>query len=444
MSPLVHSEQGMLSQLLIRKRPNLEDSPVSRTKDKTFDISLWVMALSGIFIQFTGRLFVAEIFFVVIFLSLLTRGRLRLLIQESGIRLPVKLLILVLVSQIASDLFRRTTPISFLKGSLLIIFTLVNLIVITYLVRFQLSRYLSIVVLYSASVITSYLFQPQLFGDANPWKFGFGYPLTAVFFCVLTKKNHLKPTTIFTLCTILSGVDFLFGARNLAAITFLSGVLSALSRKVSLTHSAVSKFPVSNFKSGIKQKRSLTAQLLLILFTGLIIFFAYKNAVTNGLLGEEEARKYKEQTSTGTNLLFSSRSEIFSEYLAISESPIIGHGSYAPMTAEFRQKLLPWLLENNLKTNLIQLESGIDYVIPVHSGILAFWVWFGILSVPFFAYVLHKAILVIRTRALPPIIYYFAILICWDVFFSPFGMYARMQYPISIVGMILFNQRNRN
>ena len=241
----------------------------------------------------------------------------------------------------------------------------------------------------------------------------------------------------------MSGFDFLLGTRNLALVTFLAGVLSAHSRRISLTNSEVSKFAVNEFEIRIRQKRSLAAQLLFILLTGSIIFFAYKNAVTNGLLGEEAAQKYKEQTSTGTNLLFSSRSEVFSEYLAISESPIIGHGSYAPMTAEFRQKLLPWLLENKLKTNLIQLESGIDYVIPVHSGILAFWVWFGILSVPFFAYLLHNALLVIRTSALPPIIYYFAILICWDIFFSPFGMYARMQYPISIVGLILFNQRNR-
>jgi hypothetical protein len=400
------------------------------------------MVFSGIYIQFAGRLFVAELFFVIIFLSLLIRGNLKTLVQESGIGLAVKLLVLVLVSQIVSDLFRRSAPISFLKGSLLIVFTLINLIVITYLVRFQLSRYLNIVVLYSASVIISYLFQPQLFDDANPWKFGFGYPLTAVFFCFITKKKHLTPTTIFTLCTILSGIDFLLGTRNLALVTLLAGILSAQSRKASLNFSAVSVSPGNHFE--IKQKHSLVKQLFLILLAGLIIFFAYKNAVTNGLLGDDAARKFKEQTSTGTNLLFSSRSEVFSEYLAISDSPIIGHGSYAPMTAEFRQKLLPWLLENKLKTNLIQLESGIDYVIPVHSGVLAFWVWFGILSVPFFVFVLRNALLVIRTRALPPIIYYFALLICWDVFFSPFGMYARMQYPISIVGIILFNQWNRN
>ena len=117
---------------------------MSTTKDKTFDISLLVMFFSGIYLQLAGRLFVAELFFVVIFLSLLARGKLKPLIQESGIRLAVKLLILVLVSQVASDFFRRSAPISFLKGSLLIIFTLINLIAITYLVRFQLSRYLSI------------------------------------------------------------------------------------------------------------------------------------------------------------------------------------------------------------------------------------------------------------------------------------------------------------
>jgi hypothetical protein len=186
--------------------------------------------------------------------------------------------------------------------------------------------------------------------------------------------------------------------------------------------------------------RSALGMLAIVVIAGTLVFFGYKNAVTNGYLGTEAKNKFNQQSSTNTNLLFTSRSEVFSEYTAIRNSPIIGHGSYAPLTEDIRQKLLPWLIENRLQTNLIQLESGIRYLIPVHSGIFGLWVWFGILAVPFFIFTFNLAFTTVRSKKSPPIIYYYAILMCWDIFFSPFGMYARMQYPISIIGMLLFRE----
>jgi hypothetical protein len=166
----------------------------------------------------------------------------------------------------------------------------------------------------------------------------------------------------------------------------------------------------------------------------------YRTAANAGLFGSQAAEKLKIQTSTETNLLFTSRSEVFSEYLAIRESPLIGHGSYAQLTEDLRAKLLPWLLENRLQTNLNQLESGINYMIPVHSGLLAFWVWFGILSVPFFLYLLWKAVTTLRSKVEHPIVYFYAILVSWDILFSPFGMYARIQYPLVVIGLFIFTQ----
>jgi hypothetical protein len=291
-------------------------------------------------------------------------------------------------------------------------------------------------------MMVSYIFQPQLFGYSNFWKFGFGYPLTAIFFCWLTYKSTLNHIHLGLLCLVLSGIDFALGSRNLAAATLTSGFLSAIARFNTKKTEAQAAGILQVRPNSFVPLRSITGVAVLSAVLGIIVFMSYRSAAESGLLGQEAALKYAKQSTTGTNLIFSSRSEVFSEYLAIRESPIIGHGSYAPLTTELRDKLLPWLLQNRLQTNLAQLESGINYVIPVHSGIFAFWVWFGILAVPFFLYTVWRAISTIRTRDALPIVYYFAVLTSWDVFFSPFGMYARMQYPLTLIGLLIFLKRS--
>lgn len=412
-------------------------------KDGQSNFSFFTLLFSGIYVQFSGRLFVAELLFFVVFLSMVIRGSLQHHLLHSKLVIAINLLILALLGQIISDVYRNSENQYFIKGSLLIFFTIVNLIVIAKIVDKKLNRYLVVVVLYSISSMTSYVIQPQIFEDASPWKFGFGYPITAIFFAALTYKRQLKPQTILALSLLLAVVDFIFGARNLALVTIFTGVKSFISRKGQLEY--LSKGGSENFDKKVQSKtrQSTLGLFVLVVIVGSLVFFGYKSAVTNGLLGSEAELKFNQQTSTNTNLLFTSRSEVFSQFIAIRSSPLVGHGSYAPLTAEIREKLLPWLIENRLQTNLIQLESGTRYVIPVHSGIFGFWVWFGILSVPFFIYTFKLAFAVVRTKRSSPIIYYFAILICWDILFSPFGMYARMQYPITLIGMLLFSEMGK-
>jgi hypothetical protein len=416
---------------------------VLNRKDGQFNFSFLTLLFSGIYLQFSGRLFVAELLFFVVFLSMVIKGSLQHYLFHSKLVIAINLLILALLGQIISDVHRNSEIQYFIKGSLLIFFTIVNLIVIAKIVDKKLNRYLVVVVLYSISSMTSYVIQPKIFEDASPWKFGFGYPITAIFFAAVTYKRQLKPQTILASSLLLVVVDFIFGARSLALITIFAGVMSFVSRKGQLEY--LSKDESENFDKKVQSKtrHSTLGLFVLVMIVGSLVFFGYKSAVTKGLLGSEAELKFIQQTSTNTNLLFTSRSEVFSQFVAIRSSPIVGHGSYAPLTAEIREKLLPWLIENRLQSNLIQLESGIRYVIPVHSGIFGFWVWFGILSVPFFIYTFKLAFAVIRTKRSSPIIYYFAILICWDILFSPFGMYARMQYPITLIGMLLFSEMGK-
>jgi hypothetical protein len=418
----------------------VEGKVVANSKATYSNFSLFTLLFSGVYLQFSGRLFAAELLFFVTFLGLVVRGLLRETLISSKIVLAVNFLLLALCGQLISDLYRKSEIQSTTKGFLRIFFTIINLIVISRIVNNKLNRYLVVVVLYAISCMASYLLQPQIFEDANPWKFGFGYPVTAIFFAVLTYKVQIKPQTILTLSFLLAAADFLFGARNLALVTVLASLMSFLSRRNNIRNMRqnTSEDFIKNVQS--QHMRSALGIIAIVVTAGTLVFFGYKYTVTNGYLGTEAKNKFNQQSSTNTNLLFTSRSEVFSQYIAIRNSPIIGHGSYATLTEDFRQKLLPWLIENRLQTNLIQLESGIRYLIPVHSGLFGLWVWFGILVVPFFIFTLNLAVTAVRSRRSSPIVYYYAFLMCWDIFFSPFGMYARMQYPISIIGMLLFSE----
>jgi hypothetical protein len=386
---------------------------------------------------------VAEIFFALIVGTLILRGQLKPLIKTARIGTFLKLLTACQFGQLVSDIHNHTSFVLMSKGFLLVFFTGINLIAITSIIRFEVQRYLIAVSLYSVSYMLSYLFQPRLFEDANPWKFGFGYPLTAIYFCYLTHKSDLKPRTLLFLSILLGSVDFTLGARNLAGVTILAGAFSCLARSRNLNKSKVLNENGLIKRSNVANSRSLAGLLIIIFTLGLLLNSIYSHAAKAGLLGVEAAEKLRNQTSTGTNLLFTSRSEVFSEYLAIRESPIIGHGSYAPLTDELRAKLLPWLQQNRLQTNLTQLESGINYMIPVHSGLLAFWVWFGFLAVPLFLFLLWKAVTTLRSRIELPIVYFYSILTCWDILFSPFGMYARIQYPLVAIGLFVFAQEKK-
>ena len=403
--------------------------------------SLLLMLFSGIYISFIGKIFVAEIFFALLLLSLLLKNSHKAIVNQTQYKIVLKLLLMCQIGQIISDLIQDSAATETFKGFLLILFISINFIVITHIIQFRLNRYLVAIIFFAVSQVVSYLFQPQLFEGANAWKFGFGSPFTSIFFCWLTFNKKLNPTLIFTLSLFLSGIDLLLGCRNLAGITLLAGLLSAISRAYDNTNQLnANKFGMHSMLIRSK-KQPLIRFSIMLLAISLMLLFSYQTAATNGWLGKEASEKYRLQTNTGTNLLLSSRSEVFSEYLAIRDSPIIGHGSYAKLSPELRQKLLPWLLENRLSPNLVKLDSDNNYLIPVHSGLLTFWVWYGILAIPFFIYAFSISISIIRSKNAPPILYYFAVLMCWDIFFSPFGMYARIQYPLTLIGIILFSKQ---
>lgn len=161
----------------------------------------------------------------------------------------------------------------------------------------------------------------------------------------------------------------------------------------------------------------------------------YREMATSGMLGEEAQNKYMRQTKRGSgiiSLLMGGRAEFFAGGYACLQKPLLGYGSWAVDTdgvyGEFlRQYGVEGEYENYILESYRQYSNGgMAHLIPGHSCIIQFWLWFGIMGLIFWIYILLllKNVLFKWLAIYPPWYGYLACVVplfLWNVFFSPFG-----------------------
>ena len=81
-------------------------------------------ALMLLKVNFVGTLYVPELVLLIYFIFLLTQNSFFLIIRK--LRLFVSLVLLFLLSQIVTDIYRETPPQDFLRGWFNIVFLLIN------------------------------------------------------------------------------------------------------------------------------------------------------------------------------------------------------------------------------------------------------------------------------------------------------------------------------
>ena len=377
-----------------------------------------VMLTSSFWIKIFGQLYVVEILFLVFVIHHVLSYDSSKLSIPPRIRKYLMYLFLALVAQLLTDLIRGTDSFSFLKGFSLIIFTVVNLLGLMLLTRNSHNSILIAILGWSFGLILGVLVQPSTYAQEYPWKFGFGYPITIIFLYIISRKP-MKSRIILLLTLAIVGVDLFYGARSLGAITFLAVAFC---------------LPIFNrSKEALKPTSNRISSLAFLIILVGTFFLAYSTLASQGVLGENSRAKYSQQSSSSLGLLISGRTELVSEYYAISKSPLLGYGSYAPLTEEIRQKAVTTLYQSGINPTLRELKYGVDYMIPVHSGIFEFWLWFGILGIPFFLLVIKDSLAVITTKTLNPIIAFFSIQAIWDTLFSPYMADRRIQFPLTIL-----------
>ncbi len=360
-----------------------------------------------------------------------------LILKRSGLRLDKNILIIVvflllwLISQIVSDIINQTVFIDYIRGWANIGFFLTSLLTLSLLLRTPLRIFL-----FLSGLSISLLVQPFILFTNETffvlWKFGMGTAVLLLLCLPYLWKMFKNPFNITPLKNIIfihffiGLISFFLNARSFGGITFLTGLLLYVFYK----------------KRG---KRVKTLKIIFTLVLGLTISIGmvqlYITGSKSGFLGEESQSKYELQLGNKDadflSVLLSGRTEILVSTVAIADSPIIGHGSWAK---DFKYTLMLLQLKsefNDTETREIRAEE--QGLIPSHSYLFGSWVYAGVFGALFWISILYMLIFKIFPKAFSQpsplsVIFLMGFLnILWNIFFSPFGANSRLVVAFYIV-----------
>lgn len=374
-------------------------------------------------IEMVGRLFLFELL-LLLMLPFLLIARGHLLLSP----LPKKLILLGflwLLSQIATDFIRETPFEDWSRGVSKIIFLLINFSSVYLYINGKKSRLFMFAVGVALGQFLMYRFNPNMFAEHYPWKFGYGYAITLLMVLgaqlrFFSRKKFLSAVII--LCAGL--LNFYMDFRSLGLICALTGGFILITKSVS--------FGYRTLKRANAVKLILSGGIAIIIIN---TFYSY--SVNEGWLGEEVREKYLLQSTGDMGLLLGGRAEILASSQAIIDSPIIGHGSWAKDS-----KYVDTMVYALSQHGYVAPSMGDTDLIPTHSYLMGAWVEAGLAGAIFWLFAL---LLTLRCLAMcyqtnaayTPLIAFFAFNLLWDIPFSPFGAEGRLYSAYYLSLMII-------
>ncbi len=370
---------------------------------------------------------------------------------------------------------RRYGVLTFFYMAVLLLFGCIVSLIVNHATAYQAVRGLSVTVIIVCSIIVTHR---MLRIDPNGLKCYFLGVMLSTFLCIFMFRRAAEVATVGStdVNAIVSGP--LFWIERLKIIFYTPAMAFYL--KMPLAYSAGIPFIHAGFSiltsvSGrsaclgslgtsaivlIGRKKQKSMQyigrhfcfLLCIAMLGISVAkSAYLWASLNNYLGERARAKSERQTSRGTGiipLLISGRTEAFIGLLAIADSPILGKGYMAIDTENYYEIFLSkygslddyeWYINRKYYS-----EQGITYreskMIPCHSYITSFWLWFGLPGLLFWIYIVYVVLRYIQTDAyaLPQWFFWLAAGVpgfLWALLFSPFS--SRINVILWVVGMLI-------
>lgn len=376
-----------------------------------------------------GEIYISELIFTLYLF--LCNNKVRLLSEP----LPRKILLfggLWLISQIVTDLIRGTSTENILRGWASIIFFLLDFCAI-YIIARRKPGSLRILVLGSAlGVIFSVLLYPSDYSQVEPWKFGYGPPLTMLALLYLSTGNRYRAKYGQMLLVLLGVSSIYLNARSLGGLTILTAALLYLGQQ----------FGYGRFAGQHSQPGRLFGLAAGAMLAVLCTLLAYQWFADSGYLPEKGAEKfqtYKSKDAGLPGLIFGSRPEIFISSQAVLDSPIIGHGSWAE-DARYGNMYYAVIAALGWDVDEATLKDSVESseLIPTHSVLMQAWVWAGLLGAVFWIFILriitHSAFFSFtEPHALQPLAIFSYVSAIWNLLFSPFGANQRFYWALAIV-----------
>jgi hypothetical protein len=219
---------------------------------------------------------------------------------------------------------------------------------------------------------------------------------------------------------ILGALNIFMGSRSAGGVQILGG-LTAFG------------YHLASGRQARKAARGSMRRVAFLIGGGVVcgvgLLFAYDRAARSGLLGETARSKYELESKSRLGVIFGSRTQFVAGVFAVSDSPWLGHGSWALdkegyMADAYRVLGMEdgeyadywWWLRN----------GGVIQRLPSHSHILQAWGEHGFLGGIFWIWIL---VLVVKVGTVSAwrfpqqraVIALMAWGLIWNILFSPIG-----------------------
>jgi len=407
--------------------PHVLNQPIVRESRVLHFFTFFVGFLSFVHFKMVGDVYISELALVVIF-PLLWMFKSQYL-QRKSIKYILLFALLWFVSQVFTDFYRATPTKDMMRGWVAIIVFVLDFMVIYMLVSESRKRMYLLLFGYALGWLIQPFIQPSPFFLAEPWKFGFGYPFVLLFLITVSyvANGSVAKLNRWVVPLLLLGLLSIYlNARSLGGFVIMVAILIFLQ------------------KPGYRHllPRSLNPiRILFFLVAGFVIatvvLNVYGNMAQSGMMGERAIAKYNRQVGTGGvfAMILGGRAEVIPAAVAVWDSPIIGHGSWAKDPQYGKYLFYMADLGYNIDEEAIQRYIDDRDLIPRHSHILQSWVWAGILGALFW-FVIGKLIIshLLQQLKFPgqfyAVILLFGILSLWDILFSPLGAMKRFYWGV--------------
>jgi hypothetical protein len=333
-----------------------------------------------------------------------------------------------------SDLIKGTSFDDIVRGWSKITFFGITFAYLYLTTKGKLSRIAYFLLGLNAGALVKLLTAPDEFYLAEPWKFGYGSPITVLLLvCISTPffRRFATPWGQIAVTIFIAAFNLVENSRSVFAI--LLAVACVL--------------VIGELLNQLLRGRPLPKWLFFFIMLGSVVVYEgvaeiYGTAASSGVLGSEAQEKYEWQTESGMGILLGGRAEALVSTQAIADSPIIGHGSWA-RDYGYVSLYIEALEKRGVAIIGDPYHSGL---IPSHSFLFGSWVEAGILGGIFWIYILAAC-----GRSLyslfnipywsRPLVAFIAFSLMWDVLFSPFGAQQRFFVPAELC-IVLWAIRN--
>jgi len=370
-----------------------------------------------------------EIFAVILsLLSFISRRKDCITVQDIQILKYLNIYLLIaLTNQVVIDQIKNIATSETLKSTAqtVVVWSLLRVAIIY--IKVDVFRFISYVFGYFMSIILQLIIDPSAYMQVDPWKFAIGPAITGGLFLLFSCMNSFRGMSLWA--TLLIVIDISLGSRSLALFTLLALLIT--SRKNRAPNSRSAKY------IGV-------AFALLIVLLG--VERIYYQLSTTGFFGYSQQQKSLDQYRAGP-IVLAGRSEFAFEVSAITQSPLLGHGSNPELTYKIlnrTQKINSSLGVNTELTNAYK-STLMDGKIPQHSMLLGAWVEGGIIAFAFWVIFLFWAarMFILMPKQKPPLgnfATYAGVSTLWAIVFSPLGAGSRMELAIGLSALLIHSK----